>query len=200
MSLISRRSFVSALAALPVLSMLPRPALALSPPAAESLVDKAVAEINQAIAAGGSEAAIIDRFVRIFARYADESYIAAYAMGPAARQASAAQRQAFSQAFRSYITAKYGRRFREFVGGTVTVSRSKAVKTWVEVYAQVNLPGEAPFAVTFYVSDRTGQPLFFNIAVEGVSMLLQEREEIGAMLDQNRGNIDAVIAQLRQAT
>lgn len=197
MSLISRRSLLAGLAVLP---FVPRAASALTTAGAEGLVDKAVAEINQAIAAGGSESAIIQRFVQLFARYADESYIAAYAMGSAARQATPAQRQAFSAAFRSYITAKYGRRFREFVGGRVNVRSAKPVKNWVEVYATVDLPGQAPFAVTFFVSDRTGKPLFFNIAVEGVSMLLQEREEVGALLDRNRGDIDATIAALRAAT
>lgn len=195
----TRRAFLGSVlgsvAALPFLSV---PALATTEASAKALVDQAVAEINQVIARGGSEASIIDRFKGIFARYADEPYIAAYALGPAARQASQAQRSAFSTAFRSYVTAKYGRRFREFVGGQVIVQRARSVKNWVEVKCEVRLPGKAPFDVTFFVSDRTGRDRFFNMTVEGVSMLLSEREEIGAMLDQNRGNIDAVIGRLRQ--
>ncbi len=192
---ISRRSLIASVAALPLLSV---PALALTESGARGLVDQAVAEINQIIRSGGSEAAIIGQFRNVFARYADESYIAAYALGSAARQASQQQRSAFSQAFRGYVTAKYGRRFREFIGGDVIVQSARTVKNWVEVKCEVRLAGEAPFDVTFFVSDRTGRPKFFNLTVEGVSMLLSEREEIGAMLDQNRGNIDAVIARLQQ--
>ncbi len=194
---ISRRAFMASAAALPILTV---PALALTESSAKALVDRVVAEINQIISAGGSEATIINRFEGIFQRYADRPYIAAYALGPAARQASQAQRAAFSNAFGAYLTAKYGRRFREFVGGRVVVQRAQAVKNWVEVKCVVQLAGRAPFDVTFYISDRTGRDLFFNMTVEGVSLLLTEREEIGAMLDQNRGNIDAVTANLRRMT
>lgn len=191
---ITRRSLVAAIAALPFLS---RGAFALSTGAAQGLVDKVVSEINSAIASGGSDAQMISRFKTIFSRYADESYIAAYALGTAARTATPAQRSAFSAAFRDYLTAKYGRRFREFIGGRVTVRSAAPVKNWIEVKATVDLAGKAPFNVTFYVSDRTGKPLFFNLDVEGVSMLLTEREEIGALLDRYRGDVDKVTAALR---
>ena len=191
---ITRRSIVAGLAALPLLS---GRAFALSTGAAQGLVDQAVADINRAIAGGGSEAQLISQFQNIFNRYADQSYIAAYALGPAARGASAAERSAFSSAFSRYLTAKYGRRFREFQGGTVNVRSANAVKNWVEVRATADLPGQAPFNVTFYVSDRTGRPLFFNLDVEGISMLLTEREEIGALLDRYRGDVGQVTAALQ---
>lgn len=192
----TRRTTLAALASLPFFA---RPAFALSEAAAKALVDQAVAEINSIIAAGGSEATIINKFVGFFNRYGDNSYIAAYAMGPDSRRATPAQRAAFSQAFGRYVTAKYGRRFREFIGGVVTVQSARAVKNWVEVTSVVQLRGRSPFQVTFYVSDRTGRPLFFNMTIEGVSLLLSEREEIGALLDRNGGNIDAMIAALQQA-
>jgi len=187
----------SALAAAPFFA---RPALALSEQSARALVDQAVAEINQIIAAGGSEASMIRKFGGFFDRYADESYIAAYAMGADAKRASGPQRSAFSKAFGEYLTAKYGRRFREFIGGKVIVQGAKSVTNWVEVRANVQLAGQAPFEVTFFVSDRTGRDKFFNLTIEGVSLLLSERQEIGALLDRNRGDIDAMIAALRAST
>ena len=135
----------------------------------------------------------------IFDRYGDNSYIAAYAMGVDARRATAAQKAAFSNAFGHYISRKYGKRFREFIGGQIDVKGVKQVKTWYEVDTQVRLRGKSPFQVVFYVSDRTGRDLFFNLFIEGVNLLLSEREEIGAMLDRRRGDIDAMIADLQNA-
>jgi phospholipid transport system substrate-binding protein len=37
------------------------------------------------------------------------------------------------------------------------------------------------------------------MVIEGISMRLSEKTEIGAMLDRNRGNIDGLIADLRKA-
>jgi phospholipid transport system substrate-binding protein len=58
------------------------------------------------------------------------------------------------------------------------------------------MPAYEPFEVDFLVSDRSGQPLVFNLIIEGVNMLLAERQEIGALLDRNSGNIDALIDDL----
>jgi len=49
------------------------------------------------------------------------------------------------------------------------------------------------------VSDRSGQDLFFDMVIEGISLRLSERTEIGAMLDRRRGDIDGLIQDLRSA-
>ena len=53
--------------------------------------------------------------------------------------------------------------------------------------------------MTFHVSDRSGRPLFFNMFIEGINLLLTERTEVGALLDRNGGDIDAMISALSRA-
>lgn len=196
----SRRGFLGliggAIAALP---LLPNPAFAMTEAAAQSLVDKLVADINAVINSGQPEPAMYREFERIFTRYADVPTIARYALGPDARRATAGQLRAFTQTFQRYISVKYGRRFRDFIGGRIEVNEARAVKNFIEVRTTAILRGEAPFNVTFLVSDRSGGDRFFNMFIEGVNMLLTERTEIGAMLDRRGGNIDQMIADLRAA-
>ena len=196
----TRRAVLGVVLVLAAAFTMPQASSALSNSSAEALIDKVVADINRVIGSGKSESAMLKDFEGIFERYSDESYIAAYAMGVDARRATSAQKRAFSDAFGTYISRKYGKRFREFIGGTIDVNGVKKVKSWYEVRAVVKLRGKAPFDVTFFVSDRTGKDLFFNIYIEGVNLLLSEREEIGAMLDRRGGNIDAMIADLRAAS
>lgn len=174
-------------------------AQALNTNTAKALVDKVVADINRAIASGKSERALFAEFERIFTRYGDVPTIARYALGADARRASPAQLKAFANAFRGYLSRKYGRRFREFIGGRVEVRDARKVKSFYEVRGTAYLRGENPFEVSFLVSDRSGKDLFFNMIIEGVNMLLSERTEIGAMLDKRGGNIDALIRDLRSA-
>ena len=181
------------------LSRTPGRAAAITENGATQLVNALVGDINTVIASGKSESAMFRDFERIFARYSDTSYIAAYAMGADGRRASPAQKRAFSEAFQGYISRKYGKRFREFIGGRLEVQGVKQVKQWYEVNTTAFLRGESPFTVTFLVSDRSGQNLFFNMFIEGINLLLTERTEIGALLDRNRGDIDAMIADLRRA-
>lgn len=175
---------------------LPGTARAFTEQEARRLVQGLVEEINDVIASGRSEAAMLRAFEGIFERYADTSYVAAYAMGVDGRRATAAQRRAFSDAFNTYIARKYGRRFREFSGGRLEVQGVSQRNNFYEVATTAFIPGEGTFDVTFHVSDRTGEDLFFNLYVEGVNVLLTERDEIGAMLDRRGGDIDAMIDDL----
>jgi phospholipid transport system substrate-binding protein len=176
---------------------LPRAAWALDVDQARGLIDDVVEEINRVINSGGSEAAMLKQFEALFVRYADVPVIARSVLGPAGRQASPAQIAAFTKAFQGYISRKYGRRFREFIGGRIEVADARAVKSYFEVITTAFLRGEAPFEVRFQVSDKSGRLLFFNIIIEGVNMLASERTEIGAMLDRQGGNIDSLIAELQ---
>ena len=192
-----RRNFLTTLSALGI-SVVAAPAFALNEDSASKLISALVSDINSVIDSGKAETAMYGEFERIFQRYSDTSYIAAYAMGVDARRASAAQKNAFSDAFQSYIAKKYGSRFREFIGGRLEVSGVKKVKKWYEVSCVAYLRGQSPFEVTFHVSDRSGRDLFFNMFIEGVNLLLTERTEIGAMIDRNGGDLDKMIADLKK--
>ena len=194
---LTRRGFVIATASGLGLAGLPRTAAALTVDQARGLVDKTVASINSIINSGKSESAMLRDFEKLFASYADVPTIARSALGPAARQASSAQLSAFSKAFQGYISRKYGRRFREFVGGRIEVTDARQVKSFVEVVSTAYMQGESPFEVRWHVSDKAGKSLFFNIIIEGVNMLASERTEIGALLDQRGGDLDRLIADMK---
>lgn len=196
--IITRRGFGIGLVGGAAALALPPPAAALTVDQAKSLVGKAVAEVNSTINSGKSETAMFSDFERIFARYADVPVIARSALGPAARTASAAQMTAFTKAYQSYIARKYGRRFREFIGGQIEVTDARAIKSYYEVISVARLRGESPFDLRWHVSDKSGKNLFFNLIIEGVNMLASERTEIGAMLDKRRGDVDALIADLKK--
>ncbi len=138
-------------------------------------------------------------FEGIFARWADVPTIARSVLGPEARSASPGQFDAFAEAFRGYIARKYGRRFRELVGGQVVVQDARPVQSFVEVRSVAELRGQAPFAVSFLVSDRSGRPRFFDMLIEGISLLRTEQVEIGALLDRRRGDLGALTEDLRRA-
>lgn len=186
-------------AGLATLTVAPTAAVALDTASAKRLIDTLVAEINKIISSGKSEKSMYRDFERIFAKYGDTSYIAAYAMGNDGRRASASQKKNFSNAFQTYLARKYGSRFREFIGGRLEVKSVRPVKSWFEVKTTAYLRGESPFTVTFLVSNRTGRDKFFNMFIEGINLLLTERTEIGAMIDRRGGNIDAMISDLKKA-
>lgn len=194
----SRRTCLRGSLATAFLALVTTPALALSESSAKTLVNKVVDEINRVIASGKSESAMISDFKKLFNTYADVPIMARYALGADARSASASQMKRFTDAFSDYIANKYGRRFREFIGGKVEVTSARPIKAGYEVRSTVFLRGESPFEVSFLVSDKSGRDRFYNMFIEGVNLLLTERTEIGALLDKSGGNMDKMIAALEK--
>ncbi|MEO0937651.1 MAG: ABC transporter substrate-binding protein [Pseudomonadota bacterium] len=189
---LTRRTLLAGLASTAIAA----PALALTENEARSLVGKLVGEINTVISSGKSEAGMIRDFEGIFNRYADVNIMAQYALGADGRSASGAQKRRFADVFAGYISRKYGKRFREFIGGRIEVRSARAIRAGYEIRTTAFLRGSSPFEVTFLVSDRSGSDKFFNMFIEGVNLLLTERTEIGALIDRNGGNIDAMIQDL----
>ncbi|WP_428547637.1 MlaC/ttg2D family ABC transporter substrate-binding protein [Profundibacter sp.] len=195
----SRRAVMIGIASAAAVLPLAGPALALSETQATAHVEKLVAAINKVIASGKSESQMIKEFEKIFVKYSDVKHLAGYALGVEGRRASSSQKKAFTKAFQGYIARKYGKRFREFIGGKLQVLSTKTVKSHVEVKTMAYLKGQSPFDVTFFVHEKHGKPLFYNMYIEGINMLLNEQREIGAMLDKRRGNIDQLIKDLKTA-
>lgn len=195
---LTRRAFGAGFAAGAGYLALALPVRALTVDQARALVDKAVAEVNATINSGKSESAMFVDFERIFSRYSDVPVIARSALGVAARSASKSQLSAFTMAYQGYVSRKYGRRFREFIGGKIEVTDARPLKSYFEVSSVAYLKGESPFDLRWHVSDKSGKQLFFNIIIEGVNMLASERTEIGALLDKRGGNIDALIEDLKK--
>lgn len=199
MSNLSRRGFIGGIVATGTALALPSSAFALTDLQAKSLVDGLVGDINSVIASKKPVNAMIKEFERIFLRYGDVPMIARSALGADARSLSRSQMSAYTKAFQGYISRKYGRRFREFIGGKIEVKGARKVKSFYEVHSVAYLKGEAPFDLDFLVSDRSGKNKFFDMIIEGVSLRLSEKGEIGALYDRNKGDINKLIAALNKA-
>mgnify|MGYP001812916607 FL=1 len=193
----NRRTVLTGVAA--AVTVIATPALALSTNEARALINEVVARINDVINSGKSESAMYRDFEALFNRYADVPTISRSALGPPARSASAQQLKQFADAFAGYLARKYGKQFRDFIGGEITVESARQLKSFQEVQAVAKLRGQSPFNVTFMVSDRSGSDRFFDLLIEGISLLKSERAEVGAMLDKRGGDIDTLIRDLKSA-
>lgn len=190
----TRRAVLAGSAA--ALALAAAPAQALNTSEAKALMDVMVGELNEIINSGQDEQELYGEFEKLFAKYADVPTIARSTLGPAARAADRAQMQEYINAFQGYMARKYGKRFREFIGGQVVVQRAEPWKSHFQVFAVVELRGSPPYTVVFRVSDRSGKSLFFDVLIEGISLLKSETVEIRALLDRNRGDIHGLTDDL----
>ena len=194
-----RRTFVTGLAVAGMLAVAGVPLRAMTQSEARTLIGGVMNEVHEIINSARSEAQMLRDFEALFTRHGDIPVIARSALGPPARSATAAQLNAFTEAFRGYMARKYGRQFRRFIGARADVTGARQVQSHWEVVSTMTMRGEAPFEVRWHVSDRSGQHKFFNLIIEGVNLLAAERQEIGAMLERRGGSIDRLIQDLRGA-
>jgi len=195
-----RRAFLNFAATMLLIPTLCAPASALTKSEATTLIDKLSSEIFSVIHSGKSESVMYRDFGKVFNKYADVPVIARSALGVARRSASASQMTSYTTAFRGYISRKYGKRFREFIGSTIRVTKAQKTKRGYLVTTNVKFVGQAPFIVDWQVSDASGKNKMFDLIIEGISMLTLERTEIGNMLDRRGGNLDKLIADLKKAS
>nr|WP_172327126.1 ABC transporter substrate-binding protein [Mangrovicoccus sp. HB161399] len=172
------------------------PALSLTQDQAVAFVQGMAADIEKTINSGKSDAQMYQAFEQLMNKYADMDVIARFALGPAARTASSSEMSGYTAAFRTYLSKKYGARFREFIGGDIQVQGSRTDKRAVIVSAKAKPKGQAAVAVDFHVSDRSGK--VFNVILEGVNLLTTERTEITSLLDQQGGSIPKLTAELKK--
>lgn len=168
---------------------------------ATALVTALSAELQAMVNSGQGQSGQIASFQRIIGRYADMGPVAASILGQPWRTASPAQKQAFVAAFQGYFARKYGNTFSQYKNASIAVSGAKdGGRSGVLVSSVVKRPGQENIAVDWQISARSGAPKVVNLIIEGVSMLANERAEVGAMLDAQRGSLDGLIAQMSKPT
>ena len=135
---------------------------------------------------------------KLFQKYVDIPIIARAVLGKSWRNANTYQRARFVNAFKNYVSSKYGRQFSEFKGTTLEIvkSRDTLTKAGVLVSTVVVVPGNPSLKVVWQVSDGSGSLKLIDLRVEGISMLSTERQEFRSRLKKFNGSLDALILEI----
>ena len=128
--------------------------------------------------------------------------IARFSAGIAWRGMNEDQQTRFVAAFGTFISRIYAGRFQKYAGGGQAGEGFKmgrvidAGRKGMLVKTEIIRTGAAPVEVEWLVTDRPGRVVIADIIIEGVSMLITQREEIGARLEARGGNVEKLIADL----
>ena len=135
---------------------------------------------------------------KLFQKYVDIPIIARAVLGKSWRNANTDQRSRFVNAFKNYVSNKYGRQFSEFRGTTLEIvkSRDTLTKAGVLVSTVVVVPGNPSLKVVWQVSDGSGSLKLIDLRVEGISMLSTERQEFRSRLKKLNGSLDELILEI----
>ncbi len=131
--------------------------------------------------------------------------IAVFTLGAARRTASPAETNAFVDAFRNYAVSVYESRLKGFAGQYLKVVGGREhgpgdyiVQTiLVDPTGRTEQQGE-PIEVDFRVDGSNGRFVVIDVAIAGVWLALEERDQFTAFLEENNGNLNALINHLNE--
>jgi phospholipid transport system substrate-binding protein len=194
-----RRSLVALLLAAPALAA--APAGAATDPAAAFVNDnihKGLEILNNKQTTKAQKRSAFEHFLL---NLVDVRRIAVFTLGPYRRSAAPADVDAFVAAFRDYAVAAYQSYFAKYSGQTLTVTGStqRAPTDYIVTTQMSDLKDSSsrpPLEVDFRVRTDTGKPVLVDVAVAGVWLSLEQRDQFTAFLGQNNGNVRALIAHL----
>ena len=128
----------------------------------------------------------------------DLRLIGRYALGRYWRRATAEQRSEYAKLFEDFIVETYVARLGEYSGETLTVVSSRPDDQDTIVTSEIVREGRQPIRVDWRVRRGEGEPKIIDVVVEGVSMLLTQRDEFASVIQRSGGNVEGLLARLRE--
>jgi len=156
---------------------------------------------NQAIQVLGpsvSPSERLARFRELFRDDFDVPGIGQFVLGRYWRTATPAEQQEFLGLFQEYIVEAYSARLGQYGGEPFRVTGSRGGGGEIVVTSQIIQKSGAPIEVDWYLADQGAALKITDVYVGGVSMKVTERDEFGAVIQRNGGQVGALLAQLRQ--
>lgn len=129
----------------------------------------------------------------------DIAAAAPFVLGPYWRVASEPERAQFVALLYPYIVVTFGRRLTEYGGQSLRVTGSRNTQYETVVTSELARPGGQPVRLDWVLVERGGVYRVADVVVDGVSMRLNLRSEIGAMLQRSGGGVGALLMAMRQA-
>ena len=145
-----------------------------------------------------------DRLRELFREGFATDRIGRFVLGKYRRNASDTAVNEFVQVFEDYIVAFYAKQFQKFSGETFTVQKvieaqaNKVNKDSMVMAKLVPANANEPLRVTFQVRKVGDDFKILDIRVEGVSLVLAQRDEFTTYIGNNGGKVESLTSALRQ--
>lgn len=128
----------------------------------------------------------------------DVEGIARFCMGRYWQTATPAQRSQFLSLFHAVLLDGVTGQIKDYRGVTVTLGRAQPRDAGVSVASVVQRPGKGPANADWLVAGTESGLRIEDVVAEGTSLRLTRRTDYAAFLGSHGGNIDALLAAMRQ--
>jgi len=165
----------------------------------QSMIDKGFAILRDARM---DKAERVNRFTAYIVEHMDARKTALFTLGNYRRGAPDGVVEPFVAAFTAYSTAIYGAHLVDYAGATVRVTGDIPNKPGDITVATVAEGGplREPLRIAFRLVDEGGAFKIVDVQVSGIWLSVEQRDQFASALSQNRGDIAALTASLKDRT
>ena len=129
----------------------------------------------------------------------DVDLIGRIALGKAWRKATPEQRKDYLNLFGDYVVKTYANRLGSYAGETIKVVSTRPTgKKDVFVETRIDRGSQEPIRATWRVREVDGENKIVDVMVEGISLVITQRDEFGSIVRNN--GMDGLIEILRAKT
>jgi phospholipid transport system substrate-binding protein len=126
--------------------------------------------------------------------------IARFVLGRYWTSASDQDRRHFVEIYREFIIRSYAAQFAQYRGETVKVTNSRPEGSDITVVNSeiIHPSGDPPIRVAWRVHRNGNDYKIVDVDVEGISMLLAQREEFTSVIQRSSGSLSGLIQQIER--
>ena len=132
----------------------------------------------------------------------DIDFISQIVLGKYWKLISDDQKSDYLKAFRAYFISSYANRLDQYSGEKVVVISSNAAKKYVIVKTNIVREGTETLKIEldWRLIKRDGSTKIVDLSIEGISLIIAERETFLSFLNNNEGNLDTLIMMMQSKT
>lgn len=138
------------------------------------------------------------QFTELVMSSIDMNLISKFVLSKYWKLATDDQKKAYLAAFKQYFISSYANKLDQYSGEKVVIVSSNAAKRFVIVKSNIVRDGTDTLKIEldWRLLTRDGQTKIIDLSIEGISLIIAQREEFQSFLANNDNNLDALIDKL----
>jgi phospholipid transport system substrate-binding protein len=129
----------------------------------------------------------------------DMNLISKFVLSRYWKTASDQQKISYLNAFEEYFISSYANKLDQYSGEKIVIVSSEAAKKFVIVKSNIVRDGADTLKIelNWRLLTRDGQTKIIDLSIEGISLIVAQREEFQSFLSNNNEDLDALINRLK---
>lgn len=171
-------------------------AMAATPAAAKSYIDKVATQVIGVLKGDGEESAKQAKVEGIIADRVDIGFIGRFVLGKHWRSATTQQQNEYLAAYKPFILKNYAGKLSKYSGETYSIKNARADGDAAVVTMAIHDASGKDVIVDYRLRGPDSSMKIADIMVEGVSLLATQRSEFDSIV--NRKGVDGLIEALKK--